>query len=143
MIRSRPVIGAHQVDGVHRRLGAGVAEAPQRQPEPAGQLLGDDDRVLGRLGEVRALGDPALHRLDDRRVGVADDHHAVAAVQVDVLGAVDVPHPRAPPWLTHTVPDGRSSSSMSPRRPAPAPRDRARATARSAGEEHTLLLPIR
>ena len=38
------------------------------------------------------MRDAALHRLDDRRVGVADDVDAVATVQVDVLGAVDVPH---------------------------------------------------
>ena len=34
--------------------------------------------------------DPVAHRLDDRRVGVAGDRGAVAAVQVDVLVAVDV-----------------------------------------------------
>ena len=84
--------GAHEVDGIHRCFGARVVESPHRQTEPAGQLAGDDDRVVGRLGEVRALRDPTLHGLDDRRVGMAGDHHAVATVQVDVLGAVDVPH---------------------------------------------------
>ena len=49
--------GAHQVDGGHRRLGAGVGEAPQRQPEAAGQLGGDGDDVGHRLGEVGAGGD--------------------------------------------------------------------------------------
>ena len=44
----------HQVDRVHRRLGARVVEPPLRQAEPVGQRLGDDDRVLGRLGEVGA-----------------------------------------------------------------------------------------
>ena len=34
---------------------------------------------------------------------VTGDHHAVAAVQVDVLGAVDVPHSRT---LAVTDPDG-------------------------------------
>ena len=38
-------------------------------------------------------GDAVAHRGDDRRVGVAGDHRAEAAVQVDVLVAVDVPHP--------------------------------------------------
>ena len=83
--------GSHQVDGIHGRLGAGVVEPPQRLTEPIGELAGDDDGVVGRLGEVGAFGDPALHCLDDCRVGMAGDHHAVAAVQVDVLGAVDVP----------------------------------------------------
>src|ERR1700691_2285840 len=56
--------GAHEVNRVHRRLGAGVAKAPLRQAEPGGKLLGDDDSVLGRRGEVRAdtaLPAAALH----------------------------------------------------------------------------------
>ena len=83
------------MDGVHRRLGARVVEPPQRQPEPSRELAGDDDRVVGGLGEVGALRDTSLHRFDDCGVGVTGDHHAVATVQVDVLGAVDIPHPRA------------------------------------------------
>ena len=82
--------GPHEVDGVHRRLGAGVAEPPARQPEAAGQLLGDDDGVLGRLGEVSAQPHTPLDRFDDGRVGVADEHGAVAGVQVHVLRAVHV-----------------------------------------------------
>ena len=44
---------AHQVDGVHGRLGAGVGEPPQRQAEAADQLLGDArwrPRWAGRSG---------------------------------------------------------------------------------------------
>jgi hypothetical protein len=70
-------------------------EAPERQAEAPGQLLGDRDRLLGRLGEVGAAADPPGHRGDHPRVGVADQHHPVAAVQVDVLVAVDVPDPAA------------------------------------------------
>ena len=74
------------------------------QPEAPAELLGHDDRVLGRLGEVGAERHPALHRLDDGRVGVADHHHAVAAVQVDVLGRRRRRRPSTPaPWLTQTV----------------------------------------
>ena len=40
---------AHQVHGVHRGLGAGVGEPPQRQAEPAGQLLGRP-RSRSRVG---------------------------------------------------------------------------------------------
>jgi hypothetical protein len=43
--------GPEQVHRIHRRLGPGVAEPPQRQPEPPGELLGDDDGVLGGLRE--------------------------------------------------------------------------------------------
>ena len=80
----------HQVDGVHRRLGAGVGEAPQRQAEPPGELARHHQRILGGLGEMGAAGDLAADRLDDRRVGVAGQGRAVPAVQVHVLVAVDV-----------------------------------------------------
>src|SRR5262245_53319665 len=42
---------AHQVDGVHGRLGARVGEPPERQPEPPGQLLGHQDRRWRRLAK--------------------------------------------------------------------------------------------
>ena len=81
---------AHQVHGVHRGLGAGVGEPPQRQPEPAGQLLGDHDRGARGLGEVGAERGLGANRLHDRGVAVPGQRHAVPAVQVDVLVAVDV-----------------------------------------------------
>src|SRR5215470_16651781 len=81
---------SHQVDSVHRRLCAGVREPPLRQAEPAGQLLGDGQRVAGRLGEVRAAGDLVLDRGHDCRVCVPGHGRAVAAVHVDVFIAVDV-----------------------------------------------------
>ena len=95
--------GAHQVDGVHRRLGAGVAEAPQRLAVALGQVVGDDDGVLGRLGEVGALADPLADRRDDRRVVVAGQRDAVPAVEVGVLVAVDVVQLRA---VAVAQPDG-------------------------------------
>ncbi len=49
---------AHQVDGVHGGLGPRVAEPPQGEAEPLGQVLGHDDGVLGGLGEVGAPLDP-------------------------------------------------------------------------------------
>ena len=67
-----------------------LREPPLRQAEPAGELLRDRQRVLGGLGEVGAAGDLAADRLDDRRVRVPGQRDAVAAVQVDVLVAVDV-----------------------------------------------------
>jgi hypothetical protein len=82
---------ARHVDRVHRRLGAGVGEAPLRQAEAPGELLGDHDRPLGGRGEVRALLDAALDGVDDYGVRVADAHDAEAVVEVDVLVAVHVP----------------------------------------------------
>ena len=86
---------AREVDGVHRRLGAGVGEAPVGEAPAAAQLLRHHDRALGRRGEVRALVHLRLDRGGDRRVRVADAHHAEAVVEVEVLVAVDVPHLRA------------------------------------------------
>ena len=87
---------AHQVDGVHRGLGPGVRVAPQWQAEPSGEVLRHDDGVLRRLGEVRSLRHAVLDGANDGGVGVSDRVHAVAAMEVDVLGPVDVPHARAP-----------------------------------------------
>ena len=81
---------AHQVDRVHGRLGARVGEPPLRQAEPAGQLLGDEDRAAGRLGEVRAQRGLAADGLDDGRVAVPGERGPVPAVQVDVLVPVHV-----------------------------------------------------
>ncbi len=90
---------AREVDRVHRGLGAGVREAPVREAPAAAQLLGDDDRALGRRGEVRALVHPRLHGGGDDRVRVTDAHDAEAVVEVGVLVAVHVPHLRAGPAL--------------------------------------------
>ncbi len=132
---------AHQVHGVHRRLGAGVAEAPQREPEPAAEFGRDPDRVLGGLREVRAAPHPVRHRRDDRRVGVTGDRRAVAAVHVDVLGAVDVVHLGARAVAhPHRL---RLGDLPARRRPAGevllGPRDQLRA-ARLARQEHALLV---
>jgi hypothetical protein len=86
---------AGEVDRVHRRLGPGVREAPVREAPAAAQLLGHGDRPLGGSGEVRAGVHLRLHRGGDDRVGMADAHDAEAVVEVQVLVAVDVPHPRA------------------------------------------------
>jgi hypothetical protein len=86
-----PGVRAHQAPGLERRLGARVAEAPQRKPEAIGEVLPDHVEVLRGLGEVRATLGLSLDRLDDLRVGVARHHRAVAEVEVDVLVLVDVP----------------------------------------------------
>ena len=88
-------VRAGDPDRVHRRLRAGVRVAPARQVPAALELLADDDRVLGRRGEVRAERVALRDRLADRRVRVALDHRAEAVVEVVELVAVDVPHARA------------------------------------------------
>ena len=88
-------VRAGDPDRVHRRLRAGVRVAPAREAPAARQLLADDDRVLGRRGEVRAERVALLDRGADRGVGVALDHRAEAVVEVVVLVAVDVPDERA------------------------------------------------
>ena len=85
---------ARDPDRVHRGLAAGVREAPLRQPPAAGELVADDDRVLGRGREVRPGRVAGLDGRADRRVGVALDHRAEAVVEVPHLVAVDIPHAR-------------------------------------------------
>ena len=87
--------GPGDPDRVHRRLGAGVDVAPLRQAPAAGELLADDDRILGRRGEVGAELDPLVHRPRDRGMGVPLHHRAEAVVEVEVLVAVDIPDVRA------------------------------------------------
>ena len=83
--------GAGDADSVHRRLGTGVDVAPLREAEAAGQLLADDDGVLDRRRKVSATSDLSLHGLDDGRVGVPLHHRPEPIVEIDHLGAVDVP----------------------------------------------------
>src|SRR5580693_8394534 len=87
--------GAHQVDGVHGRLGARVGEPPARQTEAAGEFAGYRDGVRGRLGKMGTAADLGRYGFLDGRVAVAGQGGAVAAVQVHVLVAVDVVDLRA------------------------------------------------
>ncbi len=87
--------GPGHADRVHRRLGARVHEPHLLELEPRADLLGQRDRRLGGHREVDALVGDLADRLDDLRVGMADHVHAEPAVEVGVLGAVDVPHARA------------------------------------------------
>ena len=47
-------VRAHETRGLERGLGAGVAEPPEREPEPFDQVLADRVEVLRRLREMRA-----------------------------------------------------------------------------------------
>ena len=77
------------------RVGRGERELPPADAEPALELVGGDDRVLGR----EHVGDAATHlALDgaDRGLGAVPGHRArVAQAEVDVLVPVDVREVRA------------------------------------------------
>ncbi len=85
----------HETGGLERGFRAGIAEPPEREAEALDQAVADRVEVLRGLREMRATLDLSLDRLDDLRVRVADDHGAVAKVEVEVLVAVDVPQPVA------------------------------------------------
>ena len=80
--------------GVHRRLGAGVGEPPQRQAVALGEELGDDGVRLGGRDVERAVVELGLDRGADGRVHVPGEQRAEAHVEVDVPVAVDVDHVR-------------------------------------------------
>ena len=94
---ARPAgMGAGHVDRPARRVGAVLAEDHQVGAQ------GERDQALGQLDHARAGQRQAVPRRDllgDRRLhggmAVAEDHRAVGAHPVDVLVAVDVPHPPA------------------------------------------------
>ena len=110
--------GAGDPDRVHRRLGPRVGEPHLLEPEAAAELLRERDRDLGGRGEVGAGARGAVDRLDDLRVGVADDHAPEAVVVVDPLPPVDVPDlaPRA--RGRRRAGTGRRPGSSTPRRGA-------------------------
>ena len=78
------------------RVGRARRDLPEREPEPAGELLADDRRVLGRQHQrdARAAACSAITatvaggRVPGHRAGVAE-------AEVDVLVAVDVDDARA------------------------------------------------
>ena len=82
---------AHEVDGVHGGFGAGVGEPPSAAGRTGGRVRSATAMASG-VGWAKWV--PWLawlgHGLRDGRVGVAGQGGAVAAVQVDVLVAVDV-----------------------------------------------------
>ena len=84
-------VSAGQPDGAHRGLGAGVD-----QPDFLDRRHGLDHQLgqfvfgQGRRAETRAAMQGRLDGLDDRRMGVAEDHRAPGADVVDVAVAVDV-----------------------------------------------------
>ena len=88
-------VRAGDTDRVHGRLRPRVREAPARQAEAARELLGHRHRLLRGRAEVSAEREAALDGCPDRGVSVPLHHRAEAVVEVDVLVAVDIPHPRA------------------------------------------------
>ena len=86
---------AGEPHGVQGGLGATVGESPLGLPETATELLGDHRVVGHRLGEMGAARELPLHRGDHGGMGMPDQHHPEAVVEVDVLVAVHVPYPAA------------------------------------------------
>ena len=82
--------GPHQVDGVHGGLGTRVVEPPQRQAEPAASSSATSMAASVGWAKWVPASDLRPDRLDDGRMRVSGQAGAVAAVQVDVLVAVDV-----------------------------------------------------
>ena len=87
--------GTGDANCIHRGLRARVRIAPLRQAPTALQLLGDDNRILGRGSKVGALRHALGNSFRDQRMGVTLDHRTKAVVKVDHLRAVDVPDLRA------------------------------------------------
>jgi hypothetical protein len=87
-----PGVRPREPDGVGRGLGARGAEAQALGARNrARQLLGELERGVGEVGEVRAEGHAAPDRLDDRRMGMAEDHRPPAHREVDERAPVGVP----------------------------------------------------
>ena len=86
---------AGDADGVHRRLGAGVGEAPHAQAVALDELLGDVGVGLARGDEEGAGVELLLDGLAEDGVDVAGEEGAEAHVHVEVAVAVDVLEPRA------------------------------------------------
>ncbi len=84
-------VAASNADGVHRGLGAGVAEAHEVRAESGSDLLGQRDAILDREGVAGAVRHAALEGLGQERVRVAGGQHAECHVEVDVLVAVRIP----------------------------------------------------
>ena len=77
----------------HRRLGARADQAHLLDAgHEADDFLGQLDLALGRRAEAEAVVRRLLHRLQHRRVAVAQDHRAPGADVVDVALAFGVPH---------------------------------------------------
>ena len=87
---------ARQPERRHRGLGAAADESHLLDRLHArDDLLGEGDLVLARRAEAEPLGGGVGDCREDVRVGVAEDHRAPAADEVDVAVAVDVGEPRA------------------------------------------------
>ena len=89
-------VPAGQPDRAHGGLGAGVDQPqPVDRGHPADDLGGQLGLGRGGGAEGQTVRRGPLHGLDDGGVGVAEDHRAPGAHQVDVAVAVGVGQPVA------------------------------------------------
>ena len=82
---------AGQAHGGHGGLGTGVNQAHLLHGGALDDVLRQQRLALGRGAERQTVGSRLLHCLHDGRVGIAVNHRAIRADQVDVLIAVDIP----------------------------------------------------
>ena len=94
-MRSRPVNPRASLHGSARRLRPRVHQPRLLAAgDPCRDLLGQLHLPWRRRAVRRAVGDGRPDRRGDRRVGVPEDHRAVALHQVDVATTLDVEHVR-------------------------------------------------
>ena len=85
-----PGVPAGQADRRHGGLGAGVDEADLVDARALDDELGEFDLGGGGGAVAQSAGGGVLHGGDDLGVGVAHEHRAPGAEQVDVVVAVHV-----------------------------------------------------
>ncbi len=90
-----PGVAAGQADGVHRRLGPRVREAPLVLAEPLAQLARHRDLEAVRHGVQRAALRLRLDRLHDPGMRVPHEHRAKGVGEVGVAVAVRIGDGRA------------------------------------------------
>ena len=99
-----PGRAAGEADRAHRRFGARRDEPHHLDRRNGGrELVGEQDLPFGRRAERRAVLGCPLHRVDDLRIGVAEEERPPGKDPVDVAVAVDVDRSYAPsPRATNT-----------------------------------------
>ncbi len=84
-------VGAGQADRAHGGFGAGGDEAHLLQPRVKGDHpLREFDFTLARRSIGRSVADRVAHRIQHRRMRVAQDQRSPGSDEVEILATVDV-----------------------------------------------------